>query len=591
MMNILSIQSAVAFGHVGNSCAVFPMQRLGNHVWPVHTVNFSNHTEYPNWRGPKIPPEEVASVLDDLAFAYPKVDVVVTGYLGSSALASVFVDTVAKIKDANPDAQWVCDPVIGNAKVGSFVDDDIPAIFSEEIIPLADAICPNQWELALLTGRELATVEDTVRAARSLKDRALITSVNTGNPDTIGMLDISDEGAWYVETPRIGGNVVGAGDLAAAMYTALISESPADRLEHIAGTLYGLVVAAQETTRLDNSFAGLPLVERQDLIVAPTDRFSAVPSAGMDSFSQFTDTPEGFRSGFVSFVGRPNTGKSTLTNALVGEKIAIMADQPETTRHPIRGIVNRDDAQIVVVDTPGLHRPRTLLGERLNEVVKDTFADVDVVGLTVPANEKIGPGDRWILDAVKKTKPNTPIVGIVTKLDRASKDQVGEQLMRLHELLVEATGNEDVDVVPVSATEGVQLDVLLNVLASHLPEGPRFYPEGHVTDEDIETRIAELIREEALRGLRDELPHSVAVQVDEIITEGDRAKIYAVIYLERPGQKAIIEGRDGRRLSGIVQRSRKQIIDLVGQNVYLDLRIKVLKNWQSDPKHLGRLGF
>ena len=590
-MNILSIQSAVSYGHVGNSGAVFPMQRLGHEVWPVHTVNFSNHTEYPSWRGPKIAPRDVADVLDGMCSAYPLVDVVLTGYLGSSALASVIVGAVGEIKRANPEAEWVCDPVIGNAKVGSFVDDDIPAIFKEEIIPLADAICPNQWELALLTGRELNSIGETVDAARALKSRALITSVDTGNPETIGMLDISEEGAWYVETPRIGGNVVGAGDLAAAMYTALIDEAPADRLEHIAASLYGMVVAAQKTTRLDNSFAGLPLVERQDLIVAPEDSFSAVPSAGMDHLSQFTDTPEGFRSGFVSFVGRPNTGKSTLTNALVGEKIAIMADQPETTRHPIRGIVNRDDAQIVVVDTPGLHRPRTLLGERLNEVVKDTFADVDVIGLTIPANEKIGPGDRWILDAVLKTKPGTPIVGIVTKLDRAGKDQVGEQLVRLHDMLVEATGSENVDVVPVSATEDVQLDVLLDVLASHLPEGPRFYPEGHVTDEDTETRIAELIREEALRGLRDELPHSVAVQVDEIINEGGRAKIYAVIYLERPGQKAIIEGRDGRHLSGIVQRSRKQIMELVGQNVYLDLRIKVLKNWQSDPKHLGRLGF
>ncbi len=595
-MNILSIQSAVSFGHVGNSGAVFPMQRLGHEVWPVHTVNFSNHTEYPSWRGPKIAPEDVADVLGGMSFAYPEVDVVVTGYLGSSSLASVMVDAVEKIKQANPDAEWVCDPVIGNAKVGSFVDDDIPDIFKDEIIPLADAICPNQWELALLTGRELNTIEETIDAARSLKSRALITSVDTGDPDTIGMLDISEDFAWYVETPRVGGNVVGAGDLAAAMYTALIDDTPKDRLEHIAATLYGMVVAAQETTRLDNSFAGLPLVERQDLIVEPEASFVAVPYAGMDYLSQFTDTPEGFRSGFVSFVGRPNTGKSTLTNALVGEKIAIMADQPETTRHPIRGIVNREDAQIVVVDTPGLHRPRTLLGERLNEVVKDTFADVDVIGLTIPANEKIGPGDRWILDAVQKTKPNTPIVGIVTKLDRAGKDQVGDQLIRLHELLVEATGNENVDVVPVSATENVQLDVLLDVLAKNLPEGPRFYPEDHVTDEDMETRIAELIREEALRGLRDELPHSVAVQIDEMLPETDdrgntRTKIYAVLYLERPGQKAIIEGRDGRRLSGIVQRSRKQIMELVGQNVYLDLRIKVLKNWQSDPKHLGRLGF
>ena len=300
----------------------------------------------------------------------------------------------------------------------------------------------------------------------------------------------------------------------------------------------------------------------------------------------FTDTPEGFRSGFVSFVGRPNTGKSTLTNALVGEKIAIMADQPETTRHPIRGVINRDNAQVIVVDTPGIHRPRTLLGERLNDVVKDTFADVDVIGFTVPADEKIGPGDRYILEQIRETKPNTPIVGIVTKLDKTTKDTVGERLLELHELL-----GADAELVPVSATEQVQIDVLLDVLVGQLPEGPRFYPEDHTTDEDMETRIAELIREEALQGLRDELPHSVAVQIDEMIQEDRRVKIYAVLYLERPGQKRIIEGPDGRRLSGIVHRARKQIIELTGRNVYLDVRVKVLKNWQQDPKALGRLGF
>ncbi|WJY68542.1 GTPase Era [Corynebacterium auris] len=305
--------------------------------------------------------------------------------------------------------------------------------------------------------------------------------------------------------------------------------------------------------------------------------------------SEFTATPEGFRSGFVSFVGRPNTGKSTLTNALVGEKIAIMADQPETTRHPIRGIVNTDAAQLVLVDTPGIHRPRTLLGERLNDVVKDTFQDVDLIGLTVPADEKIGPGDRYIYEQIRETKPGTPIVGIVTKLDRATKDQVGERLLELHALL-----GPDSEVVPVSATERVQLDVLIDVLTDHLPPGPRFYPEGHITDEDTETRIAELIREEALRGLRDELPHSVAVQIDEMHPDPERdnrTMIYAVMYLERPGQKRIIEGPGGRRLAGIVHRARAQIMELVGHNVYLDLRIKVLKNWQQDPKHLGRLGF
>ena len=307
------------------------------------------------------------------------------------------------------------------------------------------------------------------------------------------------------------------------------------------------------------------------------------------SLDSYLDVPEGFRSGFVSFVGRPNTGKSTLKNALVGQKIAITADQPETTRHAIRGLIHREDAQVVVVDTPGLHRPRTLLGERLNELVKDNYSDVDVIGFTVPADEKIGPGDRWILDNIRNVAPNVPIIGIVTKLDKVGKDTVGKQLMALHDML-----GGDSEVVPVSATKRTQIDVLTDVIVQHLPEGHKFYPDDHLTDDDNFTRISELIREAALSGLRDELPHSVAVEIDEILPDEDRpgvSNVHAVLYVERPGQKKIIEGKDGRRYGRIVHNARKQIIELLGHNVFLDLRIKVLKNWQSDPKSLGRLGF
>ncbi|MCQ9340686.1 GTPase Era [Corynebacterium phoceense] len=328
----------------------------------------------------------------------------------------------------------------------------------------------------------------------------------------------------------------------------------------------------------------------------PADNFDAafenLPDEAALDYRDYTDTPEGFRSGFVSFVGRPNTGKSTLTNAIVGEKIAITANQPETTRRPIRGIVHRADSQIVVVDTPGLHRPRTLLGERLNEIVKDTYADVDVIGLTIPADEKIGPGDRWILDNVREVAPKTKIIGIVTKLDKGSRDQVGAQLLALHELLTEH--DPDAVVIPVSAKDGTQVEDLVGVIRDALPEGPKFYPDDHVTDERQEERIAELIRESALAGLKDELPHSVAVGIDEMLPNPERPgvlNIHAIIYLERPGQQKIIEGKDGRRLNRIMGESRKKIIALLGQNVFLDLRIKVLKNWQSDPKFLGRLGF
>lgn len=300
-------------------------------------------------------------------------------------------------------------------------------------------------------------------------------------------------------------------------------------------------------------------------------------------------TPEGFRSGFVSFVGRPNTGKSTLTNALVGEKIAITSAKPQTTRHAIRGLVHRPDAQIILVDTPGLHRPRTLLGERLNALVEDTYSDVDLIGLCIPAGERIGPGDRWILEQVRKLCPDTPILGVVTKIDTVSRARVAEQLLAVSRLL-----GPDSEVVPVSATSGEQVDVVADVIASLLPEGPRFYPEDVVTEESDETRMAELIREAALEGVRDELPHSIAVTIEEVLPhEGrdDMVDVHATVYVERQSQKAIVLGKGGSRMREVGTRARAGIQELLGTKVYLDLHVKVLKEWQRDPKMLGRLGF
>ena len=214
---------------------------------------------------------------------------------------------------------------------------------------------------------------------------------------------------------------------------------------------------------------------------------------------------------------------------------------------------------------------------------------MDVIGVTIPADEKIGPGDRWIIENVRKVAPNTPLLGIVTKVDKVSRDEIAAQLVAVHELL----GN-DSEIVPVSAVTGEQREVLLDVIASLLPEGPKFYPDDHVTDDDTETRIAELVREAALSGLKEELPHSVAVEVDEIIPNSEREgvlDVHVIIYVERPGQKDIIMGKGGRRIGRIIHNARPQICELLGSNVYLDLRIKVLKNWQSDPKQLGRLGF
>ncbi len=249
-----------------------------------------------------------------------------------------------------------------------------------------------------------------------------------------------------------------------------------------------------------------------------------------------------FRSGFVCFVGRPNTGKSTLTNALVGSKIAITSSRPQTTRHTIRGIVHRDHAQLILVDTPpGLHRPpRTLLGQRLNDLVRDTYSEVDVICLCIPADEKIGPGDRWIVQQVRQIAPKTTLVGIVTKIDKVSKDMVGQQLLAVSKLL-----GPETDVVPVSAASGEQVEVLVDVLASKMEEGPAFYPDGELTDEPEETLMAELIREAALEGLGDELPHSLAVVIEEIIPregrtekQGELLDVHALLYVERPSQKA-----------------------------------------------------
>ena len=296
----------------------------------------------------------------------------------------------------------------------------------------------------------------------------------------------------------------------------------------------------------------------------------------------------GYRAGFACFVGRPNAGKSTLTNALVGTKVAIMSDRPQTTRHAVRGIVTRPDAQLVVVDTPGFHKPRTLLGERLNDVVKTTLAEVDVIGFCVPADEKVGPGDRYIAAQLAEVARRTPVVAVVTKTDVASRDVVGARLLEVAEL------GEFAEVVPVSARDGFQVGLLADLLVARLPAGHPLYPDGELTDEPERVMVAELIREAALDGVRDELPHSIAVLVEDMRPrEGrdDLLDVEAVMYVERESQKGIVIGAGGARLRDVGATARRQIEALLGSRVYLDLRVKVAKDWQRDPKQLRRLGF
>jgi GTP-binding protein Era len=301
------------------------------------------------------------------------------------------------------------------------------------------------------------------------------------------------------------------------------------------------------------------------------------------------DPGAGFRCGFSCLVGRPNAGKSTLTNALVGQKVAITSSKPQTTRHTIRGIVHRQDAQLVLVDTPGLHRPRTLLGERLNDLVRLTLLDVDVIGFCLPADERVGPGDRFI--AAELTESRTPVVAIVTKVDKVGRSRLAEQLRAVSQLMPAA------EVVPVSATDGFQLDELTEILIRHLPSGSPLYPDGELTDEPEAVMVAELVREAALEGVRDELPHSLAVVVEEIVPREGRPAddplldVRVHLFVERDSQRGIVIGRGGSRLREVGTTARRGIEGLLGCRVHLDLRVKVAKDWQRDPKQLHRLGF
>ncbi|WP_344531763.1 GTPase Era [Streptomyces albiaxialis] len=316
-------------------------------------------------------------------------------------------------------------------------------------------------------------------------------------------------------------------------------------------------------------------------------------SAAPSEVSEAAGEPH--RSGFACFVGRPNAGKSTLTNALVGTKVAITSNRPQTTRHTVRGIVHRPEAQLVLVDTPGLHKPRTLLGERLNDVVRTTWAEVDVIGFCLPADQKIGPGDRFIAAELAELK-RTPKVAIVTKTDLVENDALAEQLIAVDQLGKEL-GIEWAEIVPVSATADKQVGLLADLLVPLLPEGPALYPDGDLTDEPEQVMVAELIREAALEGVRDELPHSIAVVVEEMLPREGRPAdkplldVHANIFIERPSQKGIVIGPKGKRLKEVGTTSRRHIEALLGTPVYLDLHVKVAKDWQRDPKQLRRLGF
>ena len=297
-----------------------------------------------------------------------------------------------------------------------------------------------------------------------------------------------------------------------------------------------------------------------------------------------------FRSGFACLVGRPNAGKTTLTNAMVGTKVGIVSNRPQTTRHAIRGVLTRPGGQLVLVDTPGLHKPRSLLGRRLNDVVRDTLADVDVVVFCVPADEPVGRGDAFIARQLQELK--APVVVVVTKTDAASKKQIAEQLMAASQLV------EAAEVVPVSALKGDQVELLEDLLIGLLPEGPPMYPDDQRTDDDTERQIAELIREAALEKVRQEVPHSLAVTIEELIRRPDPKRagaelveVHALLHIERQSQKPIVLGRQGATIKQIGTEARVGLERLLGARVHLELHVTVLGEWQDDPKKLNRLGY
>ncbi len=301
------------------------------------------------------------------------------------------------------------------------------------------------------------------------------------------------------------------------------------------------------------------------------------------------------RAGFTCLVGRPNAGKSTLTNALVGHKVAITSDKPQTTRHTIRGLVHREAGQLVLVDTPGVHKPRTLLGERLNELVRETWAEVDAIVMCIPANEPVGPGDRFIAAEIGAMR-RTPKVAVITKVDLVDRETIAARLLEVDQMAKDL-GFEWAQLVPTSAKRGEQVEVLIEQLLPLMPESPPLYPSGEITDEPEETLIAELIREAALDGVRDELPHSIAVVIEEMIPREDRPDddpmidVFATLYVERDSQKAIVIGRGGERLRTVGSRARQAIQPILGCKVFLDIHVKVAKDWQQDPKQMRKLGF
>lgn len=291
-----------------------------------------------------------------------------------------------------------------------------------------------------------------------------------------------------------------------------------------------------------------------------------------------------YKSGFVTIIGRPNVGKSTFVNRVIGHKIAIMSDKAQTTRNKIQGVMTQDDAQIIFLDTPGIHKPKHKLGDYMMKVAKNTLSEIDAVMFMVNANEEIGRGDQYIMEMLKTVK--TPVFLVLNKIDLVHPDELMPKIEKYQSYMSFS------EIIPISALEGHNVDHFINVLKSYLPEGPQYYPDGQISDHPEQFVVSELIREKILQTTSEEIPHSIGVNVERMIQESeDRVHVEAVIYVERDSQKGIVIGKGGKKLKEIGKRARLDIEYLLGSKVYLDLWVKVQKDWRNKSQFIKQMGY
>ncbi|MBM0827109.1 GTPase Era [Staphylococcus epidermidis] len=290
------------------------------------------------------------------------------------------------------------------------------------------------------------------------------------------------------------------------------------------------------------------------------------------------------KSGFVSIIGRPNVGKSTFVNRVIGHKIAIMSDKAQTTRNKIQGVMTRDDAQIIFIDTPGIHKPKHKLGDYMMRVAKNTLSEIDAIMFMVNVNEDIGRGDEYIMEMLKNVK--TPIFLVLNKIDLVHPDTLMPKIEQ-YQLYMDFT-----DIIPISALEGLNVDHFIDVLKSFLPEGPKYYPDNQISDHPEQFVVSEIIREKILHLTSEEIPHAIGVNVDRMIKEDeDKVRIEATIYVERDSQKGIVIGKGGKKLKEVGKRARRDIEMLLGSKVYLELWVKVQRDWRNKVNFIRQIGY